>query len=276
MVTPTLEGSAGLLQVPGEVSSVVQQPWSWQAAPAGLMYASYLAGPKEPRLASTMFHTGDGDFWDLTLGGRAGLLRYGTSDALWPEGWQLDVEGAAFPRLTLDYDRDLVSVDFRGGFPLTFRQGAWESKFGYYHLSSHLGDEFMLKHPEVTRINFSRDCLVFGLAWRPTRAWRLYGETAWAFYSDGGSEPWEFQTGISYAPAEVTGLWGAPFAAVNGHLFQEVNFGGNVTVEAGWSWRGVTGHLIRLGLHYLNGQSDQFQFFRHFEQQIGGGFWYDF
>lgn len=257
-------------------SLAAEEPWRWQVAPGGLMYPSYLAGPKEPRLASQMFHTGEGDFWDLALGGRAGVLRYGTPDALWPEGWQLDVEGAAFPRLTLDEDRDLVSADFRGGFPLTYRRGVWESKFGYYHLSSHLGDEFLLKHPEVTRINFSRDCLIFGLAWRPVRAWRFYGETAWAFYSDGGSDPWEIQFGLSYAPDAVTGLRGAPFAAVNGHLRQEVRFGGNLTVQAGWAWRGATGHLTRVGLHYLNGLSDQFQFFDRFEQQLGAGFWYDF
>jgi hypothetical protein len=134
----------------------------------------------------------------------------------------------------------------------------------------------MLKHPTVERINFSRDCLVFGLAWRPQREWRFYGETAWAFMSDGGSEPWEFQLGVSYAPAEATGFRGAPFAAVNGHLRQEVDFGGNVTLQAGWAWRGAAGQLVRVGLHYLNGTSDQFQFYRHFEQQLGAGFWYDF
>lgn len=252
--------------------------WTWQVVPEGILYPSYLAGPNEPRIGSQWFHdTASGNnFWDLSLGGRAGLIRYGTTDPSWPEGWQLDVEGAAFPRLTLDHDRDLVSADFRGGFPLTFRQGLWESKFGYYHLSSHLGDEYMLKYDDWERFNYSRDALVFGLALRPNRDWRLYGEVGWAFWADGGAEPWEFQFGASFAPGYPTGFQGAPFAAVNTHLFQENNFGGNVSVQAGWAWRGATGHLLRTGLHYLNGRSNLGEFYRQFEQQVGAGVWYDF
>jgi hypothetical protein len=31
-----------------------------------------------------------------------------------------------------------------------------------------------------------------------------------------------------------------------------------------------------MGAHYYNGLSDQYAFFRNFEQQIGAGIWYDF
>jgi hypothetical protein len=276
---PALEPLAVEPAVPIDPLGLSGGAWTWQVLPTGIIYQSYLAGPSEPRFGSQWFHDrGGDDFWDITLGGRAGLVRYGTADPMWPEGWQLDVEGAAFPRLTLDHDRDLVSSDFRAGFPLTYRQGVWETKFTYYHLSSHLGDENMLKHPELEqeRINYSRDALAFGLALRPDRDWRLYAEAGWAFYEDGGSEPWEFQFGASYAPGYPTGFRGAPFAAVHGHLRQENDFGGNVTVQAGWAWRGQTSSLFRIGLHYLNGKSPQRQFFRESEQQIGLGMWYDY
>jgi hypothetical protein len=250
---------------------------TWQILPEGILYATDLADPREPRFGSQWFFDArKGWLWDIALGGRVGVVRYGTTDPTWPEGWQLDVEGAAFPRLAMEEHVDLVSNDFRAGLPLTYRQGLWESKFGYYHLSSHLGDEFMLHHPERERINYSRDALLFGLALRPGRDWRLYGEVAWAFYNDGGSEPWEFQLGASYCPAYPTGFRGAPFVAVNGRLRQEANFGGNVTLQAGWAWRGQTDRLFRVGFHYLNGLSNQAQFFREFEQQIGTGIWYDF
>lgn len=251
---------------------------SWQLLPDGLMYRSYLAGGREPRISSHFFAEKDkGSLWDATLGGRVGLVRYGNCDPLLPQGWQLDVEGAAFPRLTLNEDRDLVSVDFRVGVPLTVRQGAFESKFAYYHLSSHMADEWMLLHPAVPpRINYSRDVLVWGVALRPNEDLRLYAETGWAFWSDGGSEPWEFQFGIDYSPARPTGNQGAPFFAVNGRIREEVNWGGNFTVQTGWQWRGRTGRLLRVGMHYFNGQSDQYQFFQEHEEQIGGGIWYDF
>lgn len=263
-----------------ERSLLSDEPWSWQLLPPGLMYKSYLAGNKEPRMGSQWFHERTlGWRWDATLGGRVGLLRYGTENDFWPQGWQLDVEGAAFPRVDLDHQRDLDTVDFRAGAPLTTRQGPWEFKFGYYHLSSHLGDEFVLKNPGVPRINYVRESLASGLAvyldpCNPNM--RLYAEVGWAFYTDGGAKPWEFQFGIDMSPAAPTSGWGAPFFAINGHLRQENDFGGNMTVQTGWQWRGRTGHLFRLGMQYFNGMSDQYQFFNRFEEQIGMGMWYDY
>jgi hypothetical protein len=251
--------------------------WRWQVVPAGLLYPSYLAGVREPRIGVQLFHEAKyGWLWDGSIGGRIGLLRYGTADPLWPEGWQLDAETGAFPRLSADEDGNLISADYRYGFGLTQRRGCWESKFAFYHLSSHLGDEYMLGHAGLDRINFSRFVLVLGGAFYPWDGVRVYGETGYGFYTDGGSEPWEFQFGVDYSPLSPSRPCGAPFFAVNGHLRQEVDFGGNLTLQTGWQWRGETGRLARVGLHYLNGQSDQYEFFREHEQQIGVGFWYDF
>ncbi len=251
--------------------------WTWQVAPDGIIYKSYLAGVREPRMGTQWFYQRDhGWLWDSTLGGRVGLIRYGTTDADWPEGWQLDFEGAAFPRLDLENDLDMISADFRFGFPLTFRRGPWEWKFGHYHVSSHLGDEYMQTYPDAPRLNFVRETLVLGLALRPHADMRLYAEVGYAMHVDGGSEPWEFQFGVDYSPMEPTGFHGAPFLAVNAHLREEVDFGGNFTAQAGWQWRGTTGNLFRFGAHYYNGMSSQYQFFSAFEEQLGVGLWYDF
>jgi hypothetical protein len=252
-------------------------PWHWQLLPAGFVYRAYLAA-QESRLGAQWFDLqGFGGRLDATLGGRAGILRYGSDDDFWPEGWQLDIEGAAIPRLDFDDQRDLISSDYRVGVPLGYRQGPWEAKFGYYHLSSHLGDEFIEDNPGVLRDNYSRDALVLGLAMRIRRSVRLYGEAGWAFANDGMSEPWDFQFGAEYSPWWPTGWWGAPFMAANCHLREEVDFSGSLTVQTGWQWRGdVTGSLFRVGLHYYNGKSSQYQFQTTFEQQLGLGLWYDF
>lgn len=248
----------------------------WQLLPHGLMYPSYLAGPREPRFGSQwVYITGDKSYWDAMLGGRVGMLRFGSFDSAWPEGWQLDVAGGAFPRLSLEEHRDLVSVDFRIGVPLTLRRGRWEWKFAYYHLSSHLGDEYLLNHPRP-RFNYVREALLWAVAWRPWPDLRLYAEADYAFYTDGGAEPWAFQFGADYSPTTPAGIRGAPFVAVNGHLREENDFGGNVTLQTGWQWRASSGHLLRCGFHYLNGMSPQYQFFNEHEEQIGVGLWYEY
>ncbi len=257
--------------------------WQVQHMPDGLLYSSYLAGPRESRMGTAWLSaangaaTGGDAGWDITLGGRVGILRWGTTDPQWPEGWQLDIEGAAFPRLNLDEAADVDATDFRFGIPLTWRQGPWQTKLAYYHLSSHVGDEFIERNPTFQRTNFSRNAFVLGTGFFVTPDFRLYAEADYGFSTDGGAEPWWFQFGFDYAPAFPTGFRGAPFIAANALLREEVDFGGTFTLMAGWAWRAdKSGHLCRAGLQYSDGHTSQLEFQRNSEQLIGFGVWYDY
>ncbi|MEO8495040.1 MAG: DUF1207 domain-containing protein [Planctomycetota bacterium] len=270
------EHSQPYITVPVVEPSPFDHPWGFVCLPEQLIYRSYLAGVKESRMAAQLINRrDDGVLLDGTLGGRFGLLRYGPRDQ--PLGFQVDIEGAAHIRLDPDEEVDVRSADFRAGIPFTYGWGNQQIKFAYYHISSHLGDEFLLKNPGFTRSNYARDALVLGYSVYPIERLRLYGEAGWAFFSD-VSGLWEFQFGAEYAPIRPTGVRGEPFFAVNAHLRQEVNYGGGLTAQAGWAWRadGASGRLLRMGLHYYNGESPQFSFFDQFEQQIGFGVWYDF
>ena len=250
----------------------------WQLLPDGLIYHSYLAGVKEPRMAINWLNEPrQGDLWDASLGGRVGILRYGDLCCGPPSGWQIDIEGGVTPRLTQDSDLDLLSSDYRFGIPITCGDETTQYKFAYYHLSSHLGDEFIESNPGATRINYSRDALVLGVSHFPWPLWRVYAEVGFAFKYDGGAQPWEFQFGAEHKPMRPTGIRGAPFVAANAHLREEVDFGGSGVLQAGWAWRGDDNSgLFRVGLHYYNGKSSQFQVFRQSEQQTGFSIWYDY
>lgn len=253
--------------------------WSWQVLPDGLIYHSYWAGVREPRLSLVLFGERDGrNLWDGTLGGRVGILRYGTRGAFFPQGWQLDVEAAAIVRLTLDEIRDFETADYRVGIPLTYGVENWQFKLAVYHLSSHLGDEFAIANPGSLddRINYVRDAIVLGASWYPHPFMRLYAESGYSVNVDGGAEPWEFQFGTELSRPGPTGSHGSPFLAVNAHLREEHHYGGDITTQAGWLWRGQSGQVMRLGVHYFNGKSSQYQTFDDSEEQIGFGMWYDF
>jgi hypothetical protein len=258
-------------------SPFVVEPWNWQTLPKGLVYENYLAGTKESRMAWNFNNVqGDGDLFDATVGARVGLFRYGDDHPVRPEGIQVDAEGSAQLRLDPEENVDLRSADFRGGLPISFGRGGSRWKFGYYHISAHAGDEFLLKNPAFQRVNFSRDVLILGHAVYFTPRTRIYAEAGWAFYSD-ISEPWEFQFGIDHVPVEATGPWGAPFWAVNGHLREELDYGGSLTAQAGWAWRSDTSSpLLRAGVQYFNGKSNQYAFYNEHEEQLGMAFWYDF
>jgi hypothetical protein len=253
------------------------QPWTWQVLPTGLIYHSDLAGPKEPRIGGqAVSDIGVDTKLDGSVGGRAGLIRFGNTADFRPQGWQLDVEGGAIIREDWTQDGDVDAYDFRIGFPVTYSWGNYQLKLEWYHTSAHLGDEFMLKHPTFPRINYSRNALVWGNGYFLTPDLRVYGELEYAYWADGGSRPWMIQCGVEYNPV-VRGWHGAPFFDINGYLRQENNWGGPLTLMTGWQWRPLHGgQLTRTGFFYQTGPSAFGEFFRNSEQLIGYGIWYDF
>lgn len=263
------------------------RPWSWHILPNNLIYTSYLAGPKEPRFATVWYDDTAPDpftpsesagwLWDSTLGGRVSILRYGSDPVLHPQGFEVQLEGAAFVRLDPARDRDLVSSDYRFGIPLVYGVGRWQAKLAYYHNSAHLGDEAMIRFPDFPRVNYVRDAIVLGGSWYPLDWLRLYGEAGWSFFNSGGSEPWEFQFGTELIQARPTGIHGAPFLAVNGMSRQELDWGGNVCVQTGWAWRGdASEKLFRIGFEYLYGSDPQYEFTFYNQNRAGIGMWYDY
>ncbi len=275
------------------------RPWCWQLLPNNLIYTSYLAGPKEPRLATVWYDdTGpspipgrggeqNGWLWDSTLGGRVSVLRYGSNTELHPQGFEMQLEGAAFVRLDPGDDRDLRSSDYRFGIPLVYGIGRWQTKLAYYHNSAHIGDEFHIKYPTFQRVNYVRDVIVFGNSYYMYDWLRLYGEVGWSFFNAGGSKPWEFQFGTELIQARPTGIRGAPFFAVNGMTRQELDWGGNVCTQVGWAWRGYQSEkLFRIGFEYLYGSDPQYEFTKTDpttgkitalnQNRAGIGMWYDY
>ncbi len=251
--------------------------WAWQIVPDGLIYRNYLAGVKEPRMGAVFnSESNDGVKWDLSIGGRFGVFRYGTHDAVRPEGWQLDVEAAAQPRLDPEENMDLEATDYRFGIPLTYGCGRYRMKIAYFHLSSHLGDEYALRNGLSGRLNYSRDAILWGHSYEINDDLTAYGEIGWGFKTD-VNEPWDLQFGLDYSPQCACGFRGSPFFAVNAHLREEVDFGGNFVIQAGWQWRSPRDeHLMRVGFQYYNGKHERYEFFDTSEQKLGFGIWYDF
>ena len=182
------------------------------------------------------------------------------------------------PRLDpLEYSTPLLAVDFRFGIPITYAIGPWAFKTGYYHISSHLGDELLIAQPWIQRSNYSRDALMLGVSYYLGASVRLYGETdfaGWADSAGGVAKPWEFQFGAEYSPINLDG--GTPFAAINARLLEESDFGGILVIQTGWQLpQGPSGRRFRIGIEYSNGHSRQDSFFRTSEEQLGFGLWFD-
>ena len=272
--------------------------WMWQMFPDGFIYPAYLAATQNRLTCVTNYDPNIKWNWDITLGGRAPLFRYGNRSALFPEGWQVDIEGSVHLRLALMQQMDMEANDFRVGVPLSYGTKVWQVRTGYYHVSSHVGDERILRQlsdggdhyyrdkavykgnteQADHRLNYYREAWLLSYAYRPTPNTRLYAEVDYAFMLGELTKPWHFQFGAEYSPVyPARGGWGTPFAAANVRLMQEFNFDGNITLQTGWQWRGSRNELFRIGLQYFNGVSEQYSFITHpRERKIGIGVWYDF
>jgi len=289
----TRKGSTGLFGYPVETAAKEgdtfrerwletdsdSQTWIPQLLPQGLMYPSYLAGRKEPRLQSIITYDDDyGTLWDITLGGRAPIFRYGTTEVVRPEGWELELEGAALLRLDWERNRNLAATDYRAGVPLVYGTKRWQFKTGYYHVSSHLGDNYLMDDFRP-RVHYSRDSVLFGFAFTPTDAVLMYAEADLAFHTGETTDPLEFQFGFEYSPQFNPNMsnWAAlPFLATHAHLYEERDFGGYFAAQLGLQWRSATNALMRVGFEYFNGGDDLYQFHHNHQSKYGFGFWYDF
>ncbi len=254
--------------------------YHFQILPTGLLYRSYLAGEKEPRMMWSALYDvkRQRTIWETALGGRVGLMRYGTFGAIKPQGFQLDLEGAVFARLIPSEPSTMLEgADFRFGLLNTWREDRLAVKWGYYHVSSHLGDEFLLANLDFERINYVRDAAIIGLIFDMNDDSQVYGEVANALGAQGGAKPWEFQFGAQYIPVKKRGLNGSPYLGANTYLRQDFDFRGGFNFIAGWNWFGdLSGERLRIGMQYYRGPSLQYSFFDRSERLIGGGIWFDY
>jgi len=251
---------------------------TWQLLPDGLLWHSYLADPHEPRISAVILGTREEEvFWDATLGGRVGLLRYGTAGANPVSGFQWDLQGAVITRLDLGHAEDVESMDYRFGTDMTMAEGPWAAKFGYFHVSSHVGDEYMIRNPTFQRVNYVTESWIAALSYSPSRSVRIYGEFANAFRTSGGAKRYQFQTGAEFTPASSRSSAGAPFAAIHMNFREAVDYDVSTTIQAGWSYQGPTsGRRLRFGLQYGQGPTSQYAFFTRREEYLAIGTWFDY
>ncbi|MDR2643226.1 MAG: DUF1207 domain-containing protein [Planctomycetaceae bacterium] len=264
-------------------SRAQHRTWSYQLLPAGRIYQSYLAGVNESRLGIAWDNDRDlGTIWDATVGGNAGLFRYGTHDTIFPEGIQIEVEASAHLRMDYENERDMDAMDYRFSLPITFGNKIWQFRTGYFHVSSHLGDERMIRLTQNglphKRINYVRESILLGLAYRINPSTRIYFEIDYSTWLGELTKPWHFQFGAEYSsPYPLVNFSYSPFIAVNVQLLEEQNYDGNITIQAGLQWRNNEGRLFRIGFQYFRGISDQYEhLYAGRENKFGIGIWFDF
>jgi hypothetical protein len=247
-----------------------------RALPEQPMFAPLIADPRQPRfsvsyqeykISGQTFNASSAAFGEY-FGLAAGFLGQSGSS-------QVGIQGAVFALFDLDSSsKDLINADYWIGIPIDYRKGAWSYLLRIYHQSSHLGDEFILNNPEVTRINLSYEDIELLASYEWERV-RLYGGGGYIIHSEPDLEPWHLHSGAEFIhPDAIGGLdW---IAAADVQATAELDWDRSYSYRTGFEFKTGSHRRLRLLLEYFDGHSPNGQFFRERLRYTGLGLYFSF
>jgi hypothetical protein len=251
--------------------------------PQDQIFCALLADPKEPRSFVSYlrgeFRTLDDaagkgtNIGSVGLGDSFGLVRWGGSRP--GEGVQLDLVGSIFAQFDLGTpSSDLINADYIVGLPLTLRRSGFSARVTFYHQSSHLGDEYLLRGEEIERENLSFESIAVVLS-QEIGALRLYAGGEQLFRR----EPEALATRLMHAGIELRTRRSGPMAfvaAVDLKATEQHDWSPATSARAGieFARSGAAGHparLVSLMLEVYEGPSPYGQFFQDDISYVGFG-----
>ncbi len=193
----------------------------------------------------------------------------------WPFNGQLDIslEGGLWAVFApLQKSSPLINADYFVAVPVTYAFGRWAFRIRGFHISSHLGDEFLIAYPHFKRKNPSAEYVDFFVSNYITDDIRLYGGIGVIAHMDK-----TFPIGRLYAACGVelhlselgfvsarNQVYGRPFYGMHFHFQTRNERHLDQTYVLGYEWGKLCGlqRVLRAFIQYHDGYSWEGQFFR--------------
>lgn len=192
---------------------------------------------------------------------------------VWPFGGvlQLNLDGGVWAVFDPDdISSSFLNADYYVGLPVEYAIGRWVFRLRASHISSHVGDEFLVNHPHFKRLNPSAEYVDFYVSNNFTDEIRLYGGLGWVvqhdrsfntgkFYTEAGCEVKLYRYGF-YDPCQ--NLYGTPFFAMDFLYFDTYTRHIDSTYVMGYEWGKTCGcfRKMRIFMQYHDGYCLEGQF----------------
>jgi hypothetical protein len=172
-------------------------------------------------------------------------------------------------------DCQLMNTDYLVGIPMSYAINKWSFRLRPYHISGHLGDEFLVDHPKYVcgkkhrRKNPSFEALDWINSYQFSSGLRVYGGPGIVFHSDPsfrlrpGYIMWGAEVRLFGHKHHYHRLYGTPFFAAHMENWQQHNWDIDMTFKLGYELsklQGV-GRKMRVYIQYHEGFSYEGQFF---------------
>lgn len=188
---------------------------------------------------------------------------------------QFDIEGAVFGIFNQTRrDNTLVNTEYYVGIPFTFAHDYLAHRVRLYHVSSHLGDEYLKIHKHLKRINKSYEAFDYSLSYFLTKAIRLYAGPGIIMHSDSEMhlKPLYVQYGmdVHFNKHVWTEHYVRPFLSIHFENAQDTKWRMDATFAIGYEFGRIEklGRKARVTLEYHNGLTDEGQFSRKRDDYI--------
>lgn len=223
---------------------------------------------------------------DIALGDDFAVYRW--LDVIWHGDLQVGIEAGIWTVFNMDpgspniaTGTELVNTDFYVGVPITYARDKWSFRLRGYHISSHLGDEFLVNHPSFVdvdgpnkdnpnrvRVNPSNEAIDFAVSYQASEALRVYAFPGAIVHSD-ESFPWkpmyiEYGTEVRFLGTKFyrQKLYGTIYIGMHWRNYQELDWNFDGTYRIGYEFSKLQGigRKFRFYVEYHHGYSLEGQF----------------
>jgi hypothetical protein len=250
--------------------------------PGGHLFRALIADPRWPHFSGAYRYylttSGPTNVFAGTFGETIPFYR----GALGGAGrWEVGLQAGVFSIFELDSATfDLINSDFFVAATLGYRLADFSAMGRYFHQSSHLGDELLLRDTRPNRENLSYEGLDVKLSYDLPLGLRAYGGGGYLVRVD----PSDLGRGFAQAGGEWRSpwaLWGGrlrPVAGLDLQFREENDWHTDLSLRAGLQFESVAvlSRNLQLLVEYFNGRSFDGQFYRDAVEFVGLGLHFHF
>jgi hypothetical protein len=249
--------------------------------PRGELFTALIADPRWPHFSvAYQYYFEDPDFKNIAA------ISFGETFAVYRgrigEGWwELGLQAGVFAVFDLDSaSYDLINSDYFAAALVAYRYRDFSVLGRFFHQSSHLGDEFLLRQTRPERINLSYEGVDIKLSYEFFNdAVRLYGGVAYLLNrTPDDLDPWSTQVGLELrSPWPGPDAGWRPIAAIDVQNREENHWATDISIRAGVEFSGVLApRNLQILVEYFTGHSPNGQFYRNAVDYLGLGLHFHF
>jgi hypothetical protein len=257
----------------------VLSEWQTGLLPGGSLFKPLIADPRWPHFAASYQH-----HLRNVLLQDAAAVSFGETFALYRDRlgggwWEVGVQAGVFAVFDIaSPSKDLVNADYLVAIPLSYRYADFSAMFRFFHQSSHLGDEFLLR-TKLNRVNLSYESVDLKVSYDLGDVARIYAGAGYLFDQEPTNlDPLSVQYGLEFiSPWPPRDRGWRPIAAVDVQHREENAWSSDVSFRTGVQIDGVLAtRNLQLLIEYFRGRSPSGQFYRDKIEYIGLGVHFHF